>query len=328
MTVSVALLLVFPSLAAVMVVVPGDWPVATPDVAIVATPVLLELNAITRPVSTLPPASFVTTVNAGVFEPSTTDCVVGEMVTLATGIAVTVSVAAGLFCPSLDAMIDVVPAATPVATPVLEFTVATPGAVDEKVTVRPVSTLPLPSFVTAVNAEVCDPATTVAVRGEIVTLATGIAETVSVALLLVLPSLVAVMFVVPGATPVATPVVGSTVATAVLLDANVITRPFRMLPLPSLATAVNGAVFEPTSTDADVGEITTLATGTASTTIVAVPVFPSLVAVTVSVPGASAATRPVLDTLATLSSLPSQTIVRPVRVLPLPSSVVAASCTA
>jgi hypothetical protein len=77
--------------------------------SIVATLVLLDAKVTTRPVSTLPLASFVTAVNAGVDEPSTTDCVVGEIVTLATGTAVTVSVAAGLVFPSLDAVIDVVP---------------------------------------------------------------------------------------------------------------------------------------------------------------------------------------------------------------------------
>src|SRR5665647_2778583 len=97
------------------------------------------------------------------------------MVTLATGAAVTVSVAAGLVFPSLDAVIVVVPAVTPVATPEVASIVATLGSLDEKVTVRPVSTLPLPSFVTAVNAGVVEPATTDWVVGEIVTLATGTA---------------------------------------------------------------------------------------------------------------------------------------------------------
>ena len=78
----------------------------------------------------------------------------------------------------------------------------------------------------------------------------------------------------------------------------------------------------------DVGEIATLATGTASTTIVEVPVFPSLVAVTVIVPGDSAVTRPALETDPTASSLPSHTIARPVSVFPLASFGVAASCTA
>ena len=79
---------------------------------------------------------------------------------MSTGTAVTVSVAAGLVFDSLEAVIDVVPGDTPVATPVLELTVATLGSLDAKVTVRPVSTLPLASFVTAVNAGVEEPLTT------------------------------------------------------------------------------------------------------------------------------------------------------------------------
>jgi hypothetical protein len=79
---------------------------------------------------------------------------------LSTGTAVTVSVAAGLVFDSLAAVIDVVPGDTPVATPVLELTVATLGSLDAKVTVRPVSTLPPASFVTAVNAGVEEPLTT------------------------------------------------------------------------------------------------------------------------------------------------------------------------
>jgi H+/gluconate symporter-like permease len=127
---------------------------------IVATPGLLDAKVTTRPVSTLPLASFVTAVKAGVDEPSTTDCVVGEIVTLATGIAETVRVAALLVFPSLEAVIDVVPGDCPVATPVLALIVATLVLLDAKVTTRPVSTLPLASFVTAVKAGVDEPSTT------------------------------------------------------------------------------------------------------------------------------------------------------------------------
>jgi hypothetical protein len=213
-----------------------------------ATPVLLEFHETARPVSTLPPASLVTTVNAGADAPSTTDCDVGEIVTLATGTALTVSVAALLVLPSLVAVIDVVPGDWPVATPVVVLIDATLGLLDANVTVRPVSTLPLPSFVTAVNAGVLDPSTTDCVAGESVTLATGTAVTVSVAAELVLPSLEAVIDAVPGDWPVATPVVVLIVATPVLLDANVTARPGSTLPPASLVTAVKAGVDEPSTT--------------------------------------------------------------------------------
>src|SRR5665647_1741576 len=106
--------------------------------------------------STLPAPSLVTAVNAGVVAPSTTDCDVGEMVTLPTGAGDTVSVAPGLVSPSLDAVIVVVPGATPVATPVLASMVATDASLDAKVIARPLSTLPLASFATAVNAGVVE----------------------------------------------------------------------------------------------------------------------------------------------------------------------------
>ena len=149
----------------------------------------------------------------------------------------------------------------------------------------------------------------------------------SVAALLVIPSLVAVIVAVPGATPVATPVVGSIVATPVLLEAKVTARPESVLPPASFVTAVNAGVVPPTTTVCVVGEIVTVETGTAMTTIVAVPALPSLVAVTVSVPGVCEITLPVLVTAATASLLPPQTMVRPVSVFPAPSFVVAVSCT-
>ena len=85
--------------------------------------------------------------------------------------------------------------------------------------------------------------------GATVTLLTGAGLTVSVAALLVFPSLDAVIDEVPGETPVATPEFGSIVATAVLLELKVTARPVSVLPLPSFVTAVNAGVVDPTSTD-------------------------------------------------------------------------------
>src|SRR5437879_5322551 len=58
----------------------------------------------------------------------------------------------------------------------------------------------------------------------------------------------------------------------------------------------------------------------------ALPFVPSLVAVIVAVPGATAVTRPLALTVAAAALLVAQVIVRPVRVLPAESLVVAVSC--
>ena len=115
--------------------------------------------------------------------------------------------------------------------------------------VRPVKVFPPPSNVTAVNGGVVDPATTESDVGEIVTLPTGIAVTVSVAGVLLIPSLVAVIDAVPGATPVATPVFASIVAIVGSLEANVTTRPASGWPPASFGCAVKAGVVAPTWTD-------------------------------------------------------------------------------
>jgi hypothetical protein len=61
--------------------------------------------------------------------------------------------------------------------------------------------------------------------------------------------------------------------------------------------------------------------------MLAVPVFPSLVAVIVAVPAPTPVTRPVaVFTVATFAALVVHVTVRPVRVLPLASFVTAVSC--
>jgi hypothetical protein len=66
-----------------------------------------------------------------------------------------------------------------------------------------------------------------------------------------------------------------------------------------------------------------VATGAWVTVIVALPLFPSLVAVIVAVPTASAVTSPSTETVAMSVSLELQVIERPVNGCPLESSVVA-----
>jgi len=68
----------------------------------------------------------------------------------------------------------------------------------------------------------------------------------------------------------------------------------------------------------------TLATGAWVTVIVALPVFPSLVATMLAVPTLIAVTRPVVgETVATLVLSEFHVTTRPVSVLPFASSVVA-----
>src|SRR2546426_7240339 len=103
-------------------------------------------------------------------------------------------------------------------------------------------------------------------------------------------SLVAVIVAEPTVTPVTTPL-PFTVATPLLLLAQVTVRPANALPAASLGDAASCTV-PPTSTPADAGVTTTDATGVLATTIAAVPLRPSLVAVIVTEPVATARTRP------------------------------------
>src|SRR6185437_12772634 len=146
--------------------------------------------------------------------------------------------------------------------------------------------------------------------GVTVMLPTATGFTVSIAVP-VLPSLVAVIVTLPEATPVATPEVESIVAMLGSLDVHTTARPVSTLPLASFVTAVNAGVLEPTSTDCVAGDTATVATGTGMTTMVAAPIFPSLDAVMVAEPAACDTTRPVLVTIATVSSLLAQLTARP-----------------
>src|ERR671924_528428 len=67
--------------------------------------------------------------------------------------------------------------------------------------------------------------------------------------------------------------------------------------------------------------------GGAVTVMLAVPLFPSLVAVIVAVPAATPVTRPVADTVATAALELDQVTARPESGLPLTSLAVAVSCT-
>src|SRR5450759_1986308 len=191
-----------PSLVAVMFAEPAPTALMRPDVETVQTLVSLELQLITRPVSTLLFASRVTAESCTV-PPTWTPAVAGDTVTDATGTgggggaALTVSAAAP-FCPSLEAMMYAEPALTAVTTPPV-VTEATPAFELDHETVRPVRSFPLASRRLAVALAVC-PTTTEGALSDTETVATGAgggAITIKV-LSPRTPSLVALITAVPG----------------------------------------------------------------------------------------------------------------------------------
>ncbi len=151
----------------------------------------------------------------------------------------------------------------------------------------------------------------------------GGAVTVTPALPL-FPSLVAVMVAEPAAFPVTSPL-ELTVATEVLLLAQLTTRPERALPLASFGVAVSCTVC-PTSMLAVAGLTATEATGTWVTVTAAPPVFPSLVAVMVAEPAATPVTRPVLPPTVAADVLELVHATVRVSVFPFASFSVAVSC--
>src|SRR5438445_655651 len=226
--------------------------------------------------------------------------------------------------PSLVAVIVAEPATFAVTSPV-PVTVATGVLLLDHATGRPVSTLPFASFRVAVSCCVC-PAGTLADAGLTVTDATGTPLTVMLAVPLC-PSLVAVIVTgPPAATPLTSPL-PFTLAIALLLDCQVITRPVNGLPLASRGVAVSCTVC-PIATVPELGVTVTAATGATVTVTLAVPLCPSLVAVIVTgPPGPTAATSPLPCTLALARLLHCQMIARPVNGFPLASQDVAVICT-
>jgi len=308
-----------PSLVALIVAEPAATPVTNPLGLTVATAVLLLAHVIVRPVSTAPVESFVVALSC-VVAPTKTLAVGGLTVTDATGTFDTVTAAVALF-PSLVAVIVAEPAALAVTSP-LPLTVATAALLVAQVMVRPVRTVPAASFVVALSCVVA-PTRSPAVAGLRVTEATGTLDTVTVAVA-VFPSLVAVIVTDPVVTPLASPV-PLTVATAVLLLAQVIARPVRTFPPESFVVA-ESCVVPPTSRLTVAGLTVTDATGTVATLTAAVPLIPSLVAVMVAAPAASVVTNPLALTVAIAGLLVAQLTTRPVSTPPVESCGVAASC--
>lgn len=290
-TVIVAVPLAVPD-RAVIVALPTATPVTTPEFETVAIAELLvdhETEAFTM-MFELPSR----TVALSVVElPTGTVAVEGATVTDAAGALLTVTDAVPL-TPSLVAVIVAVPLETPVTTP-LAFTVAAAVLLLLQPTIRPVSVLPDASRVVAVRVTVC-PTTVWAVDGVTCTAATGTARTVTVAEAC-FPSMDAMMTALPGARPVTTPALDTLANDGELLDQNTVLPP-RGWPLTFRAIAVS-CVLPPMRMLAVDGVISTAATGSGATVIVAFPVAPSLVAVIVAVPVPAAVTRPCVETVAT-----------------------------
>src|SRR6059058_824591 len=139
------------------------------------------------------------------------------------------------------------------------------------------------------------------------------------------PSLVALIVMEPGVTPLTRPLV-LTVATAVLELDHVTVRPESGFPPASLGVPVSCTVW-PACTEAEGGVTSTDATGTGVTVIAEVPLFPSLVAVIVAVPGVTPDTSPLLLTVATAVLELDHVTVRPESGVPPASLGVPVSCT-
>src|SRR5438552_1975726 len=308
-----------PSLVAVIVAALAATPVTSPVEDTVATAGVPDAQVTDRPESTLPAASFRVVVRCTV-APTSTTAVAGLTVTDATGTIATVTLAVPLF-PSLVAVIVADPAATPVTSPAADTVAIAVFELVQLIT-RPLSTLPAASLVTALSCVVA-PTKTFAVAGLTVTEATGTLDTVTAAVPLC-PSLVAVIVAAPAATPVTSPV-EDTVATAGVPDAQVTDRPESTLPAASFRVVVSCTV-APTSTTAVAGLTVTDATGTIATVTLAVPLFPSLVAVIVADPAATPVTSPAADTVAIAVFELVQLITRPLSTLPAASLVTALSC--
>jgi hypothetical protein len=317
----IVLVPLFVSLVAVMSAVPGATAVTIPVVDTVATDVLLDPHVTTRSVTTLPTLSLTVGVRARVCVTNML-LVGGDTATVPTGIFVTVTVAVPLL-PSLVAVIVAVPGATPVTTPA-DVTVATAALLDVHAMTRSVTTVPFVSLTVGVSVTVAVTRMP-GVGGESTTPPTGTGVTVT-NVVPDLPSLVAVITTVPGVTPVTRPV-GDTVATAGALVAQVTTRSETTLPFTSSTFALNWRV-DLATIDAPGGRMLTDPTATLEIVSSADPLFPSLVAVIVALPAATAVTVPCAETVATAVFELDHATAGPVTTLPEASFSVAASCVA
>ena len=142
-----------------------------------------------------------------------------------------------------------------------------------------------------------------------------------------IPPLVAVMVALPAANAVTSPD-AETVASAVLSELHVMTRPSSTPPLASRVIAV-ACVIWPTVSDAELRETPTDDTGAgegAAIVTAALPAWPSLVAVMVALPAVTAVTSPDAETVAASVLSDFHAMVRSARTTPPASRVTAAAC--
>jgi hypothetical protein len=118
------------------------------------------------------------------------------------------------------------------------------------------------------------------------------------------------MVAVPAFTPVTTPAL-DTVAIVSSLERHATMRSVTTAPLVSRTVADSATVWPVVTVDV-VGFTVTLPTGMGTTLMVALPLLPSLVAVTVATPGATAVTLPLGETIATAVLLDDHTTARSV----------------
>lgn len=259
--------------------------------------------------STLPIASVSEAVSDTVW-PAMIPGAAGATLIAATGASATVTVLVPVALP-LVAVIVVLPGVTPVTTP-LDDTVAAAPLLELHVTARPTSTFPFASRTPAASVVVCA-TNTVVVEGVTVTLAAGTALTDTAAVAL-FPSLVAVIVALPGEMPVTRPL-DDTVAMPEADVVQVTVRPVSVAPRTSCSVGTSVAVC-PTKRLGAVGASVIVATGASVTVTVVLADLPSLVAVTIDVPGPAAATRPIADTVATEALLVVHVTVRSIAIVP------------
>ncbi len=246
------------------------------------------------------------------------------------GVTVTVAGAAE-FTPSrtICAVICAVPTPTAVTRPVAALTLATAGALELHVIVRPVMVVP-PFLTVAVSWTVLVAVRLrVAVSGEIVTLVAA-----RITLMFAVSAFVS-DFATTVAEPTPLPVTvveapdaGATVATDPGALVQLTTRSVTTVPFTSVTVAVRVRVLaEPAVvTESNDGETATVPTGAFIDTIVFEPLLPSLVAVMEVDPAVTALTRPLAFTVAIPVLFDCHVTARPVRMPPIESFVTAVNC--
>jgi hypothetical protein len=309
-----------PSTVALTAVVPPETAVTRPLAETVAMAGEELAHVTLRPVSATPWASRGIAVSCTVCP--TVIFVVGAVTLTDAGAvmgAVTVRLSVPLF-PSLVAVTTADPAPTATASPDGEMPITAAFELDQA-TVRPESELPAASR--RVTEIACVWPTSMAVDDALsVTVDTGAGAefaTTSVAELL-MPSLVATMETDPGAIAATLPL-EDTVARVGSALLHVIVRPVRTLPAASRVTAT--ACVDWPTLRFDVLRVTlrdaTGAGGGGSTDIVAAALLPSTDALMVAFPLATAVTRPLVETVATVGFELLHEGAREASTLPAPS---------